>query len=220
MGLPKPIYAALPAMYIVAGLFTILFMGSPISLLVGFPLAFWGLYIWKRRDDSRAMRQRCSTERNTSGGDQQGSEPIPGGVREGGDYSSVGDGGIARSLNDADEPCLIVLTGELAGAAYRLGPGTTLVGSFPGCDITLPGKDLSRLHARIDFNPRNGAILKDLGSASGTWVEGERVDTQYLTGGEEVQLGTELIVRFELCGNKVQESLRAVSRGDMQRVSG
>ncbi len=80
------------------------------------------------------------------------------------------------------------------GGEWRLvGDGKTFVisgrhvlGRDAGCDFTLSRKAVSRRHARLEL--RDGRLtLTDLGSANGTFVNGERVRQSVLSDGDEVR---------------------------------
>jgi hypothetical protein len=64
------------------------------------------------------------------------------------------------------------------------------VGRDPDCDITVPGDPtLSRVHALLEAVGR-GWCVRDLGSANGTYVNGERITAeQALRSGDELRLG-------------------------------
>jgi hypothetical protein len=64
-----------------------------------------------------------------------------------------------------------------------------VVGRDEGCEIVLDHPGVSRRHARLD--PGDGGWhVTDLGSANGTWVNGERLDEAFLLGGEKIRFGT------------------------------
>jgi len=93
---------------------------------------------------------------------------------------------------------LVVVSGESAGLAFRLGP-TSTVGRDPQNTIRLLDEKTSRHHAVFRFT--EGAwTLQDLGSANGTWVEGHRIEKPVrLAGGEAMRLG-DTCFRFEWSG--------------------
>lgn len=70
-----------------------------------------------------------------------------------------------------------------------------LVGRDPDCDLSFPDDQtrqvISWRHAQIDLSPR-GALLRDLGSTNGTFVDGARIEQPVrLTVGNEIRLGHE-----------------------------
>lgn len=83
-----------------------------------------------------------------------------------------------------------VRTGKDAGREVTLEDGRTLVlGRERGCDLIVRDARASRRHA--EMSTRDGAQLRlrDLDSANGTWIGGERVQEALLTGGEEFRIG-------------------------------
>lgn len=88
---------------------------------------------------------------------------------------------------------------ERDGAVIARAPfeGQTLtIGRDPKADLPIDERSLSRSHVRIE---RRGAgfWVMDLGSANGTFVNGERiVEARRLNGGDEVRLGA-CFVRVE-----------------------
>jgi Nif-specific regulatory protein len=59
---------------------------------------------------------------------------------------------------------------------------------MPGCDVQLDDPSVSRRHARIS-KANQGWLIEDLGSTNGIMVNGASVDREYLTGGEDIELG-------------------------------
>ena len=91
-----------------------------------------------------------------------------------------------------DEPCLIldVIHGPYAGRSFPLaGHATFTIGRHPGQHICL-GDDphLSRTHCLVEVNPPLIRVV-DLGSKTGTVVNGEKVPQANLRDGDEVRAG-------------------------------
>jgi hypothetical protein len=62
------------------------------------------------------------------------------------------------------------------------------IGRRRECDLVLSDPQASRTHARI--SPRDGDfVLEDLGSTSGTLVNGQRIQRHVLRPGDEIQIG-------------------------------
>jgi two-component system, cell cycle response regulator len=71
--------------------------------------------------------------------------------------------------------CLLVVGGELNGTIYNLIPGETIVGRNPDCTISLDFHGVSRRHFTISVNEKE-ALLTDLGSANGTYLNNVKID--------------------------------------------
>lgn len=71
--------------------------------------------------------------------------------------------------------CLLVVGGELNGTIYNLIPGETIVGRNPDCTISLDFHGISRRHFTISVNEKE-ALLTDLGSANGTYLNNLKID--------------------------------------------
>ena len=68
---------------------------------------------------------------------------------------------------------LIVQNGRKSGARRPLQVPLTIVGKDPGCDIRLNSSGIDSLHCLLVHGP-TGLIIRDLDSANGTFVNGER----------------------------------------------
>lgn len=62
------------------------------------------------------------------------------------------------------------------------------IGRDPSNVLVLPGKKVSKHHARVMRTPE-GYVIEDLESTNGTFVNGERVDRQLLEDGDEIRVG-------------------------------
>ncbi|TDR43166.1 FHA domain-containing protein [Tahibacter aquaticus] len=85
------------------------------------------------------------------------------------------------------------VSGSTFGKTYAL-VGTMTIGRHQECDISLPGDEISRHHARVQVLP-DGVMVEDMGSANGTFVNDKRVHSGVIKPGEELRLDT---VRFLL----------------------
>jgi len=70
----------------------------------------------------------------------------------------------------------MVLKGSDAGRVELIGPGGGVVGRSSAAEVSLDDSAVSRTHARFEPND-DGYRLVDLGSANGTFVDGQRVGT-------------------------------------------
>lgn len=83
---------------------------------------------------------------------------------------------------------LIVHRGPGAGSRYLLDQDLTVAGRHPDADIFLDDVTVSRRHAEFRRNG-TGFEVVDLGSMNGTYVDGNRVESQILVSGLEVMIG-------------------------------
>ncbi len=85
------------------------------------------------------------------------------------------------------------------GRAYPLAEGDNIIGRDPRSDIWLDADGVSRRHAIIRVDSRNGrARLEDVGSTNGTFVGRTALETEVvLRDGDVIQVGTvDLTVRL------------------------
>lgn len=91
---------------------------------------------------------------------------------------------------------LVVVSGPDKGQAYPLTPDQSLtLGRSQEAGITLSDPYASRVHAALEVGA-NSVLLKDQGSAGGTYVNGERVPEATLSHGDTIRVG-ESELRFE-----------------------
>ena len=90
---------------------------------------------------------------------------------------------------------LVGVDGPIRGSSFELS-SETIIGRSTLSDIVISDADLGRSHARIQFLDDH-YLLVDLGSAHGTSVNGQAVESARLVDGDQVQLGQALF-RFEL----------------------
>ncbi|HWH43908.1 MAG TPA: trypsin-like peptidase domain-containing protein, partial [Thermoleophilaceae bacterium] len=89
---------------------------------------------------------------------------------------------------------LLFRSGPRAGEAIQVVGEGFSVGRDGACDLTLDDGKLSRRHARISARPDGTAVLEDLGSTNGTYVNAWRADRPVLLqGGEQIQFGDTLL---------------------------
>ena len=93
-------------------------------------------------------------------------------------------------------PVLSIVKGPQVGASFELeGPEISL-GRDPNSSIFLNDMTVSRSHAKIVVNGK-GAMVEDLGSLNGTWVDGAIVNAAPLHDGSTLQIGTFTLVYHE-----------------------
>ena len=84
--------------------------------------------------------------------------------------------------------------------AYPMRAITVTIGRSDQCDISVKDSSMSGRHAEI--SKINGEIrVKDLGSANGIWLNGERVDEVELFDGDVLRLG-QTSIRVDVVGGR------------------
>ena len=84
--------------------------------------------------------------------------------------------------------------------AYPMRAITVTIGRSDQCDIAVKDSSMSGKHAEI--SKINGEIrVKDLGSANGIWLNGERVDDVELYDGDVLRLG-QTSIRIDVVGGR------------------
>lgn len=89
----------------------------------------------------------------------------------------------------------LVRRGPMAGSRFELEPGATSIGRHPEADIFLDDITVSRQHAEVTHDA-DGWRVRDTGSLNGTYVNRNRIDTEALHSGDEVQVGKFKLVFF------------------------
>jgi predicted component of type VI protein secretion system len=78
------------------------------------------------------------------------------------------------------------VSGSTFGKTYPLF-GSMTIGRAADCELSIPGEEISRKHARIKVM-NDGLEVEDLGSANGTFINGKRVAKEMAQGGDELPL--------------------------------
>jgi hypothetical protein len=87
-------------------------------------------------------------------------------------------------------PMLVVYEGDLAGRRWLIESESVIIGRGSDCDVTLPERQVSRQHARIERLADGVYTLQDLQSKNRTYVNGEELDDRprVLRDGDEIQI--------------------------------
>jgi two-component system, cell cycle response regulator len=102
--------------------------------------------------------------------------------------------------------CLLVVGGDLNGSIFNLLDGENVIGRNPDCQIPLDFQGISRKHFTITINANNQAILQDLGSANGTYINNNK-----LTGSSALKRGD--IIKIGAI------ALKYLPKGDPERLT-
>src|SRR5258707_609498 len=85
--------------------------------------------------------------------------------------------------------------GKYETAEFPVADTPTRIGRDPDLDMVLFDEAVSGEHARISIEG-DTIWLEDLGSANGTYVNGERIDRVALQPGDRIGIGTHTIEGF------------------------
>jgi pSer/pThr/pTyr-binding forkhead associated (FHA) protein len=100
--------------------------------------------------------------------------------------------------------------------AIEEGPDITLdramvvVGRHPSCDTRLDSLRVSRHHCCM-IQENGQVVVRDLGSANGIWINGQRVDSGRLRPGDELAIAH---IRYRFEGEADSEPARPPARGE------
>jgi predicted Zn finger-like uncharacterized protein len=87
---------------------------------------------------------------------------------------------------------LAVIQGAATGHIFQIAKTRTTIGRS-GADVNLDDPEASRLHAAVEVLGEQ-AILRDLGSTNGTFVDLERVDQKMLSNHMEFRIGSHVLM--------------------------
>ena len=106
-------------------------------------------------------------------------------------------GGDAQRLGQLQLPrdkrfSLAVIQGAATGQIFLISKTRTLIGRS-GADINIDDPEASRQHAAIEI-VGDVAILRDLGSTNGTWIELDRIEQHQLNTQQEFRIGSHVLM--------------------------
>lgn len=87
-------------------------------------------------------------------------------------------------------PTLSIVKGPHTGTTFVLDSPHMSIGRDPSNSVFLNDMTVSRYHARLELAPDGSALLEDLGSLNGTWVDGAIMNRAHLEDGSTIQIGT------------------------------
>jgi len=110
-------------------------------------------------------------------------------------------------------PYLLVLSGPQFGELFELSPGREVVlGRRADADLQLFDDGVSRRHAALTLLEAQ-ARLADLGSANGTFVDGQRITEAVLRDGARFQLGAHTTIKFAWSDDAEAGDQRKLAQG-------
>ena len=87
---------------------------------------------------------------------------------------------------------LAVIQGAATGQIFPIAKTRSIVGRS-GSDINLDDPEASRQHAALEI-VGDVAILRDLGSTNGTWIELDRIEQHELSNQQEFRIGSHVLM--------------------------
>lgn len=93
------------------------------------------------------------------------------------------------------EAYILFMSGPLQGKLHCLEKDNTVIGRDDGVDIQIKDIRISRQHFQINV-AEGVAVLEDLGSTNGTYVNGQRVKSHTLTDGDRIQIPGSVVIKF------------------------
>lgn len=115
---------------------------------------------------------------------------------------------LTPSVATAAMPCLTVISGGTIGKVCTLPIGqATVIGRGTDANLRLEDPRISRQHAKITIDSKGTAVLEDLGSSNGTFLNGSPIQRQELKEGNQLQLGSGAILKFSY-QNEVEQGIQ------------
>jgi HD-GYP domain-containing protein (c-di-GMP phosphodiesterase class II) len=99
----------------------------------------------------------------------------------------------------------LTFTNEGETRTLELGAATLRIGRHDDNDLVFDNPYLSRYHAEI-FSDGPRILIRDLGSTSGTFVNGERIKQRRLKNGDSIRLGRARGIEFVFYSDASQDS--------------
>jgi len=112
----------------------------------------------------------------------------------------VVDKTVVTKIDEIEKPVdrrayILFLSGPLQGKLYCLESDETVIGRADEVDIHINDARISRLHFKINVIGGE-AVLEDLGSTNGTYVNGQRVQAHTLKDGDKIQISSSTVIKF------------------------
>lgn len=118
-----------------------------------------------------------------------------------------------------------VLEGAEAGEVFEFDDPKVKVGKLASSQLNLDDAKVSRIHAVFERKPGGVIQLIDLGSASGTYLNGQKVSKQQVSDGDEVRFGdttvrVSLVDPAQAAASRAAAEAQAVPEGHIQLEDG
>ena len=102
---------------------------------------------------------------------------------------------LDRQRFSTDTGLFVGESGPKAGARYGLEADLTTVGRHSAADIFLDDVTVSRRHVEVERSGDRYRV-KDTGSLNGTYLNGDRIESDWLDDGDVLQVGRFKLVFF------------------------
>jgi two-component system, cell cycle response regulator len=113
-------------------------------------------------------------------------------------------------------PFLLVLSGPRVGYLHKLARDKpTIIGRMREVDLCIDDDGVSRRHCTIQPTPR-GALLVDLESHNGTFVDGVRIDQKTLGVDDRFQIGVHTTIKFTVADEMEAEVQRSMAEAALR----
>ena len=104
-------------------------------------------------------------------------------------------------------PCLLVVAGARLGEIFPI-EGELIIGRDPEAHLRLADDEgISRRHARV-VPSGDAALISDLGSANGVFVDGEKVSERLLVEGQKIKVGQTTVLKYTRYDNVEEQAQR------------
>ncbi len=110
---------------------------------------------------------------------------------------------------------LTLLTGQRSGHVHSIDGAATTIGRSAESDFVVDEEGVSRHHARIDRTADGAFYIEDVGSTNGTFLGAHRVGVALLRGGDLVQLGPLVQMRFAIVDSPEESFYRRLYESSM-----
>ncbi len=87
---------------------------------------------------------------------------------------------------------LAVIQGAATGQIFPINKTRTIIGRS-GADINIDDPEASRQHAAVEI-VGEVALLRDLGSTNGTWIDLDRIDQRQISNQQEFRIGSHVLM--------------------------
>jgi pSer/pThr/pTyr-binding forkhead associated (FHA) protein len=123
-------------------------------------------------------------------------------------------------MNENKQHRLVAMEGPDQGRAYPLQGMICTLGRASDNTLVVDSPRVSRHHAQIRLLP-SGAVIEDMGSTNGTWVNQRRLRGPHqLSSGDAISLADFISFRYEVEGEMRTEQVEGADRGRSTQVMG